>query len=84
MSSSTPPRYFRAFRTAAEDAPNRDDVFPVICVPSGSSIATQGVWDSSAFLRAVGTQGRSWGEIPVLFIRSSSFERADLCVFPLA
>jgi hypothetical protein len=53
-------------------------------VPSGSSIATQGTPVSSALSFAGFTGLLSSGSISELFIKSSSFDTADFCTFPLA
>ena len=52
-----PARYLSALSRQAEEAPSRDVFFPVITVPSSSSMATAGPSVSSALFSAAGTTG---------------------------
>ena len=70
---SIPARYFNTFINTDEHAPIKFVVLPVIIVPSSNSIAPEKERDSSSFLRAAITHGRSSSVIPALFITTSCF-----------
>ena len=69
--SGIPASAFKAFKSNAADAPRSEDVFPVIILPSASSIAVAGTPDSSAFLRAAAITGR-FSTVTLACFKSSS------------
>ena len=68
--SSIPPITLRAFRSMAEHAPSKVEVFPVTMVPSESSMAAAGSPVSSAFCFAAATAGLSSLETLACSMRS--------------